>query len=123
MRKGLLRLRRGLIFQLEVDGAHLTAPVLFHVVGDPLVLAQGLQAGAFDGTDVDECIAFAAVGLDEAEAFGFVEKFYGADWHFNIPSVAETERRIPGAKSCEIEGKRSRKAPKTVNLRLVAALI
>jgi len=116
-------LRRGLVFKLEVDRAHLAAAILLHVKGEALVLAKRLQASPLNRGDVDERVAVASVGLDEPIALGVVEKFYGADWHINIPSMAEPERRIPGAKSCEIEGKRSRKAPKTVNLRLVAKVI
>jgi hypothetical protein len=70
---------------------------------------------------VDESVGSAAFGLNEAEAFGLVEKFDCACRHLTIPSYAGSERRILIARSSDKEGKRSRKAPVPVRLRPIAA--
>src|SRR5688500_9647221 len=46
---------------------------------DLLVLLQGLEARPLDFREVGEEILAAAVGFDEAEAFGIVEPLHGSD--------------------------------------------
>jgi hypothetical protein len=44
--------------------------------------------------DVNERVRSTVVGLDEAETLGVIEKFYGADWHFNFLQLGS---RVPDA--------------------------
>src|SRR5215218_5590249 len=89
--KGRRRTRRPIVVEslgaLQVDGLGLAALVLLKVIADLLVLVQRTHAGLLDGSDVDERVLAAVVRLDEAETLGFVEKFYGANWHICIPSM------------------------------------
>src|SRR3954464_3388746 len=86
---------------LEVDGAGLAALVLLDVVGDALVLLQRAHSGPLHGRDMDERVVSAAIRLNEAIALGFVEKFYGADWHIISPSNEARRSRAFSAKSSE----------------------
>src|SRR4030095_1485212 len=108
------------LFGLDVDGAVAAAVVLLKLVADALLACEGAQAAGFDGADMHRGIAAAVVRLDEAEAFFGVEEFHGSGGHFDIPSTGRADDRAPIARSSEREGKRSRKAPMTVNLRLIA---
>jgi hypothetical protein len=86
------RLALGRIFgRLQVHSGGLAAAVLLEVVGDALILAQGTHARTLDSSDVHESVGAAFIGLDETIALVFIEKFYGADWHFFLPSVVGAE--------------------------------
>ena len=52
-----------------------------HLVGEALVLVQGLHARRLDGGDVDEAVRAAVFRSDEAIAFVGVEEFDCADRH------------------------------------------
>ena len=108
------------LFGLDVDGAVAAAVVLLKLVGDALLAIEGAQSGGFDGADMHIGIAAAVVRLDEAKALFGVEEFHGSGGHFDIPSKGRADDRAPIARRSLREGKRSRKAPMTVNLRLVA---
>src|SRR3954465_3609995 len=63
----------------EVDRLRTLAHAVgFNVEGDLLAVDEGTQARGLDRGNVDEHILGAAVGRDEAEAFGRVEEFNGA---------------------------------------------
>src|SRR5687767_15063712 len=91
MPESLLGFRRGLVFRLQVHGAHLAATVLLQLIRNALVLTKRLHPSPLEGGDMDERVGAAIVGLDEAITFGVVEKFYGAGWHFCIPSMAKPD--------------------------------
>src|SRR4249919_2173700 len=59
---------------LEVGRLHLAALVLLDIVGDALVFPQRTHSRALDVGDVDKGVGSATFRLDEAEAFGLVEK-------------------------------------------------
>jgi hypothetical protein len=61
------------------------AAVLLDLEVDLLTFNEIRHASAFNSRDVDENVRTAGVGLDEAEALGSVEPFYGASRHFYIP--------------------------------------
>ena len=58
-----------------------TVAARFDVEFDLLVFIEAAQTGTLDGGDVDEHVARAAIGLDEAETLGGVEPFHGAFGH------------------------------------------
>lgn len=87
----LLCFWRDLLFQLQVAGADLAGPVLLQFIGQALALAERAHAGALDCADMDEGVLAAVFRLDEPETLGVVEKFYGADWHFHIPSMGNPD--------------------------------
>jgi hypothetical protein len=70
---------------------------------------------------VDEGVIAAAIGCDEAVAFGFIEELYGSGSHldFLLRRGRKSARFLLGAKR---EGKGAAKRPNTVSLRLVAAV-
>src|ERR687886_1096051 len=62
----------------------LLAALGHHLVGDLLVLVQGLQPRGLHGGDVDEHVLAAVLGLDEAEALVGVEPLHGAGGHATL---------------------------------------
>src|SRR4051812_24916225 len=72
--------------ELEVDGAGLAAAVGLELVGDALVAVERLEPGRLHGGDVDEGVAAAGLGLDEAVALVGVEEFDGSGDHDLVPS-------------------------------------
>src|SRR5690606_25644200 len=79
--------------QLEVrrGGAAVTAGL--EVVGDLLAFAEAGGASPLDGRDVNERVLGAIVRLDEAEALGGVEEFYGTIDHGEVFRVVTAEDR------------------------------
>src|SRR5947209_3093148 len=73
---------------LDVHGLGLAALILLEVVADLLVLREGAETRALDGSDVDECVLSTVLGRDEAVALGIVKKFDCADGHLVIPSCS-----------------------------------
>ena len=70
------------------------------VISDLLAFAQGMNAGAFNGGDMHECILGAVVGLNEAETLVRVEPFYGTSSHCRFPrsmGEANAPRTMRGA--------------------------
>src|SRR5260370_36390048 len=57
------------------------APVGDDLVGDLLTFMKVMQAGPFDGADMDEHIGPAAVGVNEPEALRCIEPFHRARRH------------------------------------------
>src|SRR5436190_14339637 len=66
---------------------------VLHFEFNLLVLLQGLEAGALDFGEVGEEILAAAVGFDEAEAFGIVEPLHGTGGHCVFPLLIKP--RVP----------------------------
>src|SRR5436190_1606676 len=60
------------------------AAVLRNVKADPLAFVQSRKPRTLDVTDMDKHV-LPAVGLNEAEAFLFVEPFHFACWHSRCP--------------------------------------
>ena len=69
----------------EVYRALATVAAGFDVKRDFLIIGKAGQAGALDLGDVYKHIFAAALGCDEAEAFGGVEPFHCAIGHVIIP--------------------------------------
>jgi hypothetical protein len=67
-----------------------------------LPVAQTAHARAFDGGNVHEHILAAAIGRDEAEALGHIEKLYCADSHCRL--LHKNGPRGPSTADIEIEG-------------------
>src|SRR5689334_25350728 len=64
---------------LEIVGRQLAAAVVSDELElDLLPFSQVAEAGALDGTDMDEGILAAVVRLDEAKALGRVEPLHGS---------------------------------------------
>src|SRR5688572_600351 len=112
----------GRLLGLDVDGAVAAAVVLLQLVADALVAVQSAHSGRLDGADVDVSVAASVVRLDEAETLVGVEELNCSADHCNDSFWRAADDRQPDARSGEREGKRSRKAPMTVNLRLIAEL-
>src|SRR5207237_9055163 len=99
---------------LQVDRAGAAALVGLELVGDALVLVEAVHPGLLDRADMDEGVLAAILGRDEAVALLGVEKFDLADGHDALPcswAGPEWPFAVPGKPR---EGRRSRKAPKTV---------
>ena len=73
-----------MLLKLQVHSASAPFPAGFEVVGNLLVVGDAGQAGALNSGDVNEHVLAAALGCDEAEAFGCVEPFHGASGHFRV---------------------------------------
>src|SRR5688500_7795435 len=82
-RPGLLAAFNG----LQVSRLYLAGSVLFNIIGHALILRQRAHSGAFDVGDMHECVGSPALGLDEAEALGLVEKFNNTCRHLTIPVI------------------------------------
>src|SRR5215471_15826801 len=65
----------------QVDGRAPPVQLVAHVVGNPLVFAQWLQAGALHRAAVNEDVLGAIVGADEAVAPLGVERSHDAGGH------------------------------------------
>src|ERR1044071_1317332 len=79
--RALRHARSGRLLNLEgaeVRRRNLAVAAGFELVRDLLAFAEGRQARALDGGDVDERVLAAVIRLDEAEALGGVEEFHGA---------------------------------------------
>src|SRR3569833_2661667 len=72
-RRKSLRLERA-----QVRRRNLAVTAALEVVAVLLAFVQAGQARALDGGDVDEGVLRTIIRLDEAEALGGVEEFYGA---------------------------------------------
>ena len=67
--------------ELNVRRALAAVAAGFEVVGHLLIVGEAGEACTFNGADVNENVLAAAIGRDEAEAFGGVEPFHGASGH------------------------------------------
>jgi hypothetical protein len=68
--------------RLKVIGGALTgSTILNDVVTDLLSVGERAKASAFDSRNVHEYVRAAVIRLNEAEALGGVEPFYGASVH------------------------------------------
>src|SRR4051812_32913201 len=66
----------------RLDGGRLLAlRAVLDLELDLLVLLEGLEARTLDLGEVREEVLAAAIGFDEAEAFGVVEPFHGTGAH------------------------------------------
>lgn len=70
---------------LEIDRGLLAIAASLDFIRNLLALVEGGHASALKSGDVDEYVRSAVLGLDEAEAFGGVEPFYGACCHNEAP--------------------------------------
>jgi len=110
----------GELFRLKVNGAVAAAIVLLKFVADSLLAIERAHSGSFDGADVHVGIAASVVWLNEAKALVGVEELHGSTDHYGIP-FGRAGPTIGRPKLTEArEGNRSRKAPMTVSLRLIA---
>ena len=83
--------------QGQVDRALAAVTARFDVELDLLVVGETDEAGAFHRRDMHEDVLRAAVGGDEAVAFGGIEPFDGAGGHGVSPVyVAARDRQRPG---------------------------
>src|SRR5258708_23069761 len=71
------RIVRGSAHRLDLR-CLLALGAFLHLELDLLVLLEGLEAGALDLGEMGKEVVAAAVGFDEAEAFGVVEPLHGA---------------------------------------------
>ena len=78
--------------QREIRGRLTAVTAALDVEGDLLAVRQAREAGPLDGGDVDEHVARAALGLDEAEALGGVEPFHGAVGHRDVSSCCRPRK-------------------------------
>ena len=78
---------------LKIDGAGLAA-IVFQLVPGGLILVERVHPGLLDRADVHEGVVAAALGRDEAVAFGGIEEFYGADRHKDIPSCSADRQPV-----------------------------
>jgi len=67
---------------LKIAGRHLARLVVaLQVVTNLLAFDDVAHSSALDGRNMDESVVTAVVRLDEAEALGGIEPFYGASVH------------------------------------------
>ena len=78
----------------QVFCAAFTAPgVNFDFVRNPLTFSQAGKSRAFDGTDVNEHIVSAIVGLNKAKTLLAIEPLNSARRHFLLQSVSRVASR------------------------------
>lgn len=70
-----------LVNQLKVGSSNFAVTVVLQLVGDLLAFVEGGKTGTLNSRNVNECVFAAIVWLNEAETFGGVEEFNGADSH------------------------------------------
>jgi hypothetical protein len=65
-----------------------------------LSLAEAVQPGALDGTDVDEYILAAVSRLNEAKSLLAVEPLYSSFWHMTLLSQIVCRFCVCGDRAC-----------------------
>ena len=95
---------RGSADGLEILGGLLAAALIRHQVElDLLALRQMVEAGPFDGADMDEGVLAAVVRQDEAKALGRVKPLHGSHRHEENPFTAYLLKKCM-ATGCGAEG-------------------
>ena len=94
---------------LEVHGRHAAATIFLKLVLNALLAIEGPHASSFNGRDVDEGVAAAVFGLDEAVTLVGIEELDGAGDPFPVPSAGGPDMGAPRLKEAK-EGKRCRKS-------------
>ncbi len=83
-----------LVFQAQIGRRGFARPaILFQIVGNRLAIRQAAEARALDGRNMDEDIAAAIAGLNEAKALGRIEPFH--DTGTRAHGLARRTRRTP----------------------------